>query len=171
MGLNPSNTNVNSSNCFETIGDGPYLKDTIEIVKNELITCIGVDVVCEITPSTKQYYMPRPGSKTEALKRMGITIHGQQRNDDLEPVDTFEFVGRFNNWEFTRAWYYWRASTEKASFRIPLHQALLLNEKYERTVRADGFAGGRVPQQDVSNYHIDTFDGLIELGKVIRNVR
>jgi len=74
----------------------------------------------------------------------------------------YSIIGKLNNWEFERAWYYWRASATDGE-GIPLDVAIELNdrkiprvvgnrEKYGEVIRVIGSAGGADPRKWATHY-------------------
>jgi len=101
----------------------------------------------------------------------------------------YTLVGKLNGWIFTRAWYYWCASTEGEG--IPLETALEMHNKkypdemfdhyheyriYGNSIRVEGHCGCPSPdeyckgQSSVTLYHIDTQEGLNEFVRVIKKL-
>lgn len=81
------------------------------------------------------------------------------------------YIGVFHGWEFTRQWVYWSADNINGE-PIPVERAKTLNSLLGRSVRVDGYAGGKKNHEitkGVESYHIDTQDGLNILAAVIRS--
>jgi len=95
----------------------------------------------------------------------------------------YTITGRFRNWTFTRAWYYWIARADEGC-EIPLDIALIMHNKkypdemfdheqemgtYGNSIRVGGHCG--CPSPDEYNltylYHIDTQEGLNEFARVL----
>jgi hypothetical protein len=73
-----------------------------------------------------------------------------------------------------RAWYYWMVSTPENK-PLPLKLAKQLNSESGDTIRAFGYAGGLKgkdflswAKKGVTNWHVDTQEGLEKLVKVLQ---
>lgn len=79
--------------------------------------------------------------------------------------------GTLHGWLFERAWYYWVARGPG----VPPQFADKLHESHGKSVRVDGHCGCPSPLEwckgfAVSQYHVDTPDGLAALAETLREV-
>ena len=102
----------------------------------------------------------------------------------------YTLTGKCGDWVFTRAWYYWVATTTGRG--IPLKEALIMRNKqypdemyddygnirnYGKKIRAGGHCGSLSPDEYgatdgyVTSYHIDSQEGLNELVRVIKRIK
>lgn len=105
------------------------------------------------------------------LESAGIT-HAKlpemmRKNNEVKTV----IIGDMHGWGFERAWYYWRADGPG----IPCDVATELHEKFGTEVRVAGHCGCPSPLEwyhgfAVSNYHVDTPEGLKALADVIKRI-
>ncbi len=77
--------------------------------------------------------------------------------------------GDLHGWSFERAWYYWKANGPG----IPIDEALDLDMRHGRVVRANGDCGCRGPLfwnhgLATGSYHVDSQEGLNALADTIR---
>lgn len=161
MGLNPSCNTVEGKR-LPVLGDPPFTEELAEIAMKELREAIpqGLEF-CNETRKVERY---RPGSEGDKMQRMGIWTPGHE--GDLETIEAITVKATAYGWTFHRNWYYWVCDGRQNP--IPEAKARELNEKWGRQVRVDGFAGGQDVTGDVDHYHVDTFDGLLELVKLIQ---
>lgn len=125
-----------------------------------------------------------------------IQIELDKAKIPFEKIDTpkgecqYTLIGKFKDWTFTRAWYYWIASTEGKG--VPLKIALEMHNKkypdemfdhdqqkgkYGNSIRVGGHCGCPSPDEYggrsgfVTSYHIDTQEGLNEFARVLNNLQ
>lgn len=164
MGLNPSN---NVANGFPTLGDPPF--DTV--AKNTALLELvdagfprGSSIVI-----TTEVQVWKEGTNAKEAARAGISFPGMGTKEDKEWFQVHSVEARVFGWHFSRAWYYWVASTDQGA-RIPADAAVRLDDMWGRVLRVDGYAGGKRPQGDVSNYHIDRPDALDALIRSLKKM-
>lgn len=147
---------------FPILGDPPFSKEKAEIAKGELLVA-GFPSKTVILKKTRVERLV-VGSPEARLAASGIHLP----NSPYETVVAFNVKAIHLNWTFFRFWYYWRAYTDDRP--IPEDTAKIFNQDWHDCVRVRGFAGGAEVTGPVSNYDIDTPDGLAQFVHLLYSI-